>query len=198
MTEEKDILTDAEWYAAMDKTEDRLIVLSGIPLAQVHKDFVTIQMDGNPFQVRTFTIGDISHNKKTLVLTHGYTASALSYYTMIKTLAEKYRLILFDNCSWGLNSRPKECSGLKSPVAAEEWLIEWIVKVFDKLDLPAKYYLAGMSMGGYLMSLYASVAPTRVEGLFLLTPAGTEPYDHSTYDPYKLLYPFTNKPATRK
>lgn len=71
-------------------------------------------------------------------------------------------------------------------------------KVFEKLDLPEKYYLAGMSMGGYLMSLYASVCPKRVEGLFLLTPAGTEPYNHATFDPYKLNWPLNNKPATRE
>ena len=73
-----------------------------------------------------------------------------------------------------------------------------MVKVFDKLDLPDKYYLAGMSMGGYLMSLYASVAHTKVEGLFLLTPSCTEAYDANTYDPYKLMYPYTMKPATRR
>ena len=155
-------------------------------------------MDGNPFHVRTFVVDDKSNTKKTLVLTHGYTASALSYYTMMKTLSEKYRLVLFDNGSWGLNTRLKECDGLKSPKVAEAWLIDWLLKVFDKLDLPDKYYLAGMSMGGYLMALYASAAPSRVEGLFLLTPAGTEAYDGSTYDPYKLIYPFTLKKATRK
>ena len=78
---------------------------------------------------------------------------------MIKTLAESYRLVLFDNCSWGLNTRLSVCEGLESPVKAEAWLINWLVKVFAELDLPEKYFLAGHSMGGYLMSLYASTVP---------------------------------------
>ena len=168
MTEEKDYLADEEWFSAMLKAEDRLIALSGVPLSEWKKDFITITIDGEPFRVRTFEVGDRS--KQTLVLTHGYTASALSYYTMAKKLAEKYHLVLFDNGSWGLNTRLAKCDAVKSPKAAEEWLIDWMCKVFEKLDLPEKYYLAGMSLGGYLMSLYASFAPTKVEGLFLQSP----------------------------
>ena len=58
--------------------------------------------------------------------------------------------------------------------------------------------LAGHSMGGYLLSLYASVAPHKVKALFLISPAATAPYDPETYDPYDLLDPFTLKPLTRK
>ena len=42
MVEEKDILTDAEWFTAMEKAEDRLIALSGLPPNEVQKGFVTI------------------------------------------------------------------------------------------------------------------------------------------------------------
>ena len=153
-------------------------------------------MKEGPFRVRVFEIGD--KTKKTLVITHGFSGCALSYYTMIHTLAKSYRLVLFDNCSWGLNTRVQTCEGLESPVKAEAWLIDWLVKVFDKLDLPEKFFLAGHSMGGYLMSLYASTAPQKVGGLFLLSPAGTEPYDPVTYDPYNILHPFQLKPMTRK
>ena len=196
MSGEKDYLSEGEWQSAMESAENRLIKLSGIPLIDLRKDFVTIEMDGNPFRVRTFEIGEKS--KETLVITHGYTASALTYYTMLKQLSETYRLVLFDNGSWGLNTRLKECEAVNSPKASETWLIDWMQKVFEKLDLPNQYYLAGMSLGGYLMSLYASVAPAKVKALFLLTPLGTEPYNHATYDPYKLNFPFTLKPATRK
>ena len=65
-------------------------------------------------------------------------------------------------------------------------MIEWIEKVFDKLDLPAKFYLSGHSYGGWMGSLYASRHPERISKLFMISPAGTQPYDPSSYDPYKL------------
>ena len=74
-------------------------------------------MDKRPFQVRTFVIGE--RPKKTLVLLHGYGVSSLIFYRMIKQLAEKYRLVLFDNGGWGLNTRVEDCSGLESVAAAE-------------------------------------------------------------------------------
>ena len=126
--EEAKTLSDQEWFEAMHAAEDRLIRLSGLGLSQVKKSFITIQVAEGPFRVRVFEIGDKS--KETLVLTHGFSACALSYYTMLKTLSEKYRLVLFDNASWGLNTRLKECSGMQSPAKAEAWLIDWLVKVF--------------------------------------------------------------------
>lgn len=47
-------------------------------------------------------------------------------------------------------------------------------------------------MGGYLAALYASAHPERVESLFCISPAGMEPYDAETYDPFK--YPDFDKP----
>ena len=52
------------------------------------------------------------------------------------------------------------------------------------MDLPEKFYLAGHSIGGWQAAQYASCCPDRVEGLFLMSPAGTEPYKKETWDPY--------------
>ena len=109
---------------------------------------------------------------------------------MIKPLAERYRLVLFDHGSWGLNSKLSECSGLASPEAAESWMREWIVKVIDALPLPETFLLAGHSIGGWLASQYASQHPNRVESLFLMSPAGTEAFDQKTWDPYKMKDPY--------
>ena len=88
-----------------------------------------------------------------------------------------YRIVAFDNCGWGLNSRVDDCSGLQSPEDAEKWLLEQTKQTIEQLDLPDKFLLAGHSIGGYLASLYASQNPERVEALFCISPAGTEPYD---------------------
>ena len=113
-------------------------------------------MDGVPFDVRTHVVEDSISDKPTLVLIHGYLGASINYTKMLKPLRVKYRLVLFDMAGFGLNSRLTQCSGTESPEAAERWLIEWLEKVFSKLDLPEKFNLAGHSAGGYLASLYAS------------------------------------------
>jgi pimeloyl-ACP methyl ester carboxylesterase len=49
--------------------------------------------------------------------------------------------------------------------------------------LPEKFYLAGHSFGAYVVSLYASTHPERVEALCLLSPVA-QSYIEETYDPY--------------
>ena len=114
----------------------------------------------------------------------------MNWVWMIEPLAKLYRIVMFDNCSWGLNSRLEKSSGLESPEAAEEWLRDWIKQLFDKLTneniVPDKFFIAGHSMGCWLLSQYASMQPHRIEGFFMMSPAGTEPYDPKTWNPYKL------------
>ena len=50
----------------------------------------------------------------------------MNWVWMIEPLAKLYRIVMFDNCSWGLNTRLEKSSGLESPDAAEEWLRDWI------------------------------------------------------------------------
>ena len=63
---------------------------------------------------------------------------------------------MFDNCCKGLNTKLDTCSGLESPETAEQWMMDFIVKTIDALDLPPKFLLAGHSYGGYLANLYVS------------------------------------------
>ena len=146
-------------------------------------------MDGKPFGVRTHVYGSKDEGKKTLAMVHGYLGNSVGWLHMIRPLAERYRLVLFDHGSWGLNTRLAQCSGLLSEEAAEQWMIQWLSKVFDALDLPEKFYLAGHSIGGWLAAQYASHSPDRIEGLFLMSPAGTEPFKEATWDPYAMKDP---------
>ena len=165
----------------MEIAEDRLIKLSE---CEAKRSYITIEMDGKPFKVRTYVIGDITDGKKTLVILHGRAGFGTQYFNIWKELSQRYRLIFFDNLGWGLNTRLQGCSGTESPEAAEQWIIDWILKTFEALDLPPKFLLAGKSYGGWLASLYASFHPEKVEALFLISPAGTEAYNEETYDPY--------------
>ena len=86
-------------------------------------------MEGKPFKVRTFYIGDDS-KKKTLVLIHGYTGAAVLFYKMLYKLSQEYRIVMFDQGSWGLNTRLEKSKGLESAEAAEQWMEDWVDKVF--------------------------------------------------------------------
>ena len=151
----------------MLNTEDRLIEFSGIP---VEKDFAWIEMDGRPFRVRNFKFGDKA--KKTLVFIGGYSFSVLRYVSIFRALSERYRVVAIEHGSYGMNTKLIECSGYASHEAAEDWIIDFLLKVFNKLDLPEKFYLLGLCYGGVLAPLYASVQPHRVESLFCCHPAG--------------------------
>ena len=54
--------------------------------------------------------------------------------------------------------------------------------MLDALDMPDKFYLVGHSWGGWGSMMIASIKPERLEGLFLMSPAGTEGYDPATYE----------------
>ena len=80
--------------------EDTLLEMSGLDIDKFEKTFTTIEMDGEPFRIRTVAYGDRS--KKTLLMTHGYMLSGvLAYYKVMKRLSEYYRLVIFDQGSFG-------------------------------------------------------------------------------------------------
>ena len=97
-------LSDQEWEAKMEGYELEILKLSGLDVDKVNRTYTMIEMEGSPFRVRTIYIGD--KTKKTLLITHGYFSNGTTYLKMLKPLSEKYRLVLFDNCGWGLNTKP--------------------------------------------------------------------------------------------
>ena len=151
------------WEKNMERCEDEMLELSRIK-SRITKSFTYIEMDQKPFRVRTFVVKPIIKESKTLVLLHGYVSSSVFFYKMLEPLARKYRIIMFENTSHGLNSRPTECSGMESPETAEAWHTEWIDKVINATPtLPEKFLMAGHSHGGFIASLYASKRPERIE-----------------------------------
>ena len=171
--------SDEDWFKHMENCEDHLITFCKSK-DRIKKDFVYIEMDGKPFRVRTVTVNSEkeTENTKTLFLVHGYCASAVMFFKMFDLLSKKYKVICVDSMSHGINSRPKTCSGIASPEAAEAWQLEWIEKVVDAIPaLGQQFLLSGHSHGGWLVSLYASQHPERVEQLFLISPGGLHHYD---------------------
>ena len=134
--------------------------------------------------MRTFIIDDKSGQKPTLVMTHGALTSSIIFYRMLESLSNKYRIVLFDNLGWGLNTRPQECRAKESPEASEEWMRKWILNCINALDVPEKFFLFGNSMGAWLLCQYASQCPKRVSGLFVTNPIGLSDYDIETWPGY--------------
>ena len=145
-------------------------------------------MDGKPYRVRTFYFGCDDSSKKTLILTHGFMANIVSFFTFLKLISKHYRVIAYDNCNWGLNTRSEKNSSCEDIELAEAWVLEFHEKTIEALDdVPEKFFLAGHSHGGYQFSLFASHHPECVERLFLISPAGTQGYNEATYDPYNVM-----------
>lgn len=93
-------------------------------------------------------------------------------------LAKHYRVIAYDNCNWGLNTRSEVVPACSDAEVAEKWLLEFHEKTIAGLDdCPETFFMAGHSMGGYQFQLYASQHPEKIEKLFLISPAGTSGYD---------------------
>lgn len=84
-------------------------------------------MNAETLQVRTFIYDlDSSMHKKTLLLTHGNAMASVFYSRILPGLAAHYRVVMFDNMSWGLNTRLQNVGdALESPEKAERWVIEW-------------------------------------------------------------------------
>ena len=80
-----------------------MLTLSNIDMHKLTRKFTTIRMEGKEFQVRTMIYND-DKTKKTLLLTTGMSA-VIACYFLLNTLAEHYRIVVFDNGGNGLNTK---------------------------------------------------------------------------------------------
>ena len=97
----------------LEECETAILRLTKMPLEAFERHWAIFQLEGQPFKARYFVFGDTT--KPTLVMTHGYGTFALGRFTMFKDLSQHFRVILFDNSSWGGNTRRSYSSGLESP-----------------------------------------------------------------------------------
>ena len=93
--------------------------------------YTDVEIEGKAFQVRTFYYRKEDKTKKTLVFTHGYMGSIVYYLASLKGLAEKYRLVLFDNCCKGLNTRLVYTEAINTVDTCESWLRDFMTNTID-------------------------------------------------------------------
>ena len=91
-----------------------------------------------------------------------------------KGLSKEFRVIAFDQYSFGANTRIEYCSGLESFTRAEECLNEWYNNFMAAIDhiLPRKFYMYSMSGGTFPMGIWATKNADRVDKLLYDGPAG--------------------------
>jgi len=76
-----------------------------------------------PLQIRTYVYND-DMSKKTLLMTHGYCMSSVFFARLLPELSKHYRIVMFDNLGWGLNSRTQNVGdALDSSEKAEQWIM---------------------------------------------------------------------------
>jgi len=119
-------------------------------------------MEGKPFRVHFVSINSETKGvKKTLVLTHGLFGNIACFGHFLDRISQHYHVVLFENCSWGLNSKVEDSEALQSVDKTHEWFSNFMIRTMDALTehnhLPEKFFMSGHSYGGYLCGLYASL-----------------------------------------
>lgn len=123
----------------------------GIVLSKLTCKYNHIEMNGQNLAVRCYIYND-DRSKKTLLMTHGYAMASVFYARILPELAKYYRIVMFDNLGFGLNTRTDNVGdALESAEKAEAWIVEWWEKVIESFgeELPPKFYLSGHSAGGF-------------------------------------------------
>ena len=87
----------------LEQCETEILKLTGLPVEHYERHWAAFKFQGSDFKARYFVFGDES--KPVLVMTHGYASSAFSHFMQFKSLAVHFRVIFFNNCSWGGNTR---------------------------------------------------------------------------------------------
>ena len=97
-------LNDHSWRRQLEAAEqDMFRAVRGLDMDQLVSTYVTNSFNGLEYDVRVHIYNDV--DKPTLLMTHGYSMASVFYARMLPALAQHYRIVMFDNLSWGLNER---------------------------------------------------------------------------------------------
>ena len=97
--------SDEHWKEEMESAELALYqAIEGLNLDLLTLSYFQIEVNGEALQVRAAIYND-DKSKKTLVMTHGFGMASVFMARLLPELSKKYRIVLFDNLGFGLNSR---------------------------------------------------------------------------------------------
>ncbi|MEM7329094.1 MAG: alpha/beta hydrolase [Pseudomonadota bacterium] len=111
---------------------------------------------------------DGPENGPVIVLVHGFSTPNFIYQQNVDALtAAGFRTLRFDHFGRGWSDRPS----VRYDV---EFYDRTLVELLDAVGVDAPFGLAGLSMGGPIVSEFAARYPDRVNQLVLLVPAGLD------------------------
>lgn len=154
------------------ETERQMLSYSGVDYSLFR--FVNVVIDDERNYVRTIHLGEdkAQPDKTKLVLVHGYGASGIIFYKILKPLLEAgLHLILIDILGMGASSRPQFDENMTAEAADiffVNFMEQWRVAMGDMKG----FFLAGHSFGGYVCGNYAAKYPQHIRKLLMLSPVG--------------------------
>lgn len=117
---------------------------------------------------------NVESSNTPILLLHGFASGLGSYSTNIEAIAENRPLYVIDLLGHGRSSRPT----FSDDKIAQQF-VQSIEKWRETMKIP-KFILSGLSLGGYIASLYALEHPDNIEHLILSEPyAMTDSQDYS-------------------
>ncbi|MDR0193525.1 MAG: alpha/beta hydrolase [Myroides sp.] len=133
-------------------------ILSKWPVA--NKQFKVQTSFGETFIIAS---GDI--HLPPLILVHGSVSNSYTWFSDIEALSQSYRVYAIDiigDAGLSDEARPSYKSGAYA---------KWLNEILQHLNIE-KCYMAGLSLGGWMITHFAIKFPQKVTGLFLISPGG--------------------------
>ena len=117
-----------------------------------------------------FTIEGGFQNEDTLILLHGFGTPSAFWVKMLPEQFKKFHVYTMDLYGMGCSFRFDKAK-FKSDINCIETYTKSIEEWRQNLGLE-NFYLMGHSLGGYLACHYLNIYKPKVQGIFLLSPAG--------------------------
>ena len=132
------------------------------------------QVDINGYQAHYYEGG--SENQDTVVLLHPFTEDKSSFVTSVRTLTQRYRVILPDLQGHGDNT---QLIGRDYSIQGQRAFIE---KLLQKLNAN-RVFIGGNEMGGHIALAFTARSAKKTLGLILINTSGISQANGSTYEP---------------
>ena len=154
------------------KAEKDLLILSGIEEIYVNQEDMKLDND----QIIHYTVFSkvgikvTEKSSNVLLMLHGLGGWGNYFFRLINLLIEEYFIIVLDIPGFAFSSR--KCDEV--PKSLDEWLHffnDGILAFIENLKLE-KFSIAGHSFGGYLAIHLYNMISSKVDRIFLFSPAG--------------------------
>jgi pimeloyl-ACP methyl ester carboxylesterase len=135
-------------------------------------DFVTIPFEGTDglrLHIAERAGATDAAATSTFVLLHGFTFNLYTWNWLMPALAERGRVIAYDQVPYGLSAKPLPGTWIGSNPYSKAAALVQLTTLLDELGVE-RAYLVGNSSGGTLALEAAFAHPDRVAGLILLAP----------------------------